>query len=227
MNPGAAKIRWMEVRQRTSRRGRRRFGRFVVAAAGCGKRAMTWPYNIPALVAMGGLATAGSGAVRAMWRPAIDSQVEIEEFCRLYYGPAAADVLRHIDSVHEDYVQKDRPDGVDPTYMSRADQERYIATSGAILSAAEAKVNSPELKLRVAGIRESRIKKPDITLLARNEPPGWKCAKCGKPATQIQAMGWGLDSDALLCDDCVGDDEDEGFLPVVNSPRTGVCGYCG
>lgn len=33
---------------------------------------MTWPYipDIPALVAMGGLATAGSGAVRAMWRPA-------------------------------------------------------------------------------------------------------------------------------------------------------------
>jgi len=90
---------------------------------------------------------------RAMWRPSIDSQVEIEEFCRLYYGPAADDVLRHIDSVHDDYPQGDRPDGVDWTYMPHADQERYIATSGAILSAAEAKVDSPDLKLRVATLR--------------------------------------------------------------------------
>ena len=87
--------------------------------------------------------------------------------------------------------------------------------------------STTDLSLRVVGIREGKVKAPDITLLARNDPPAWECSKCGKPATQIQAAGWGLDTDALFCDDCMGDDEEEGFLPVVNSPRVGVCGYCG
>jgi hypothetical protein len=83
-----------------------------------------------------------------------------------------------------------------------------------------------ELKLRVVEFRERQVNKPDITLLAQNEPPAWECAKCGNPATQIQATGWGLDVDSLFCDACV-DDEEEAYLPLVNSPRTGVCGYCG
>ncbi len=88
--------------------------------------------------------------------------------------------------------------------------------------------STTDLKLRVVDCRERRVKKPEIALLARNEAPAWDCAKCNKPATQIQASGWGIDMDALLCDDCVGDEEDlEGYLPLVNSPRTGVCGYCG
>ena len=33
--------------------------------------------------------------------------------------------------------------------------------------------------------------------------------------------------DSLFCDECLVGDEEEGYLPVVNSPRTGVCGYCG
>jgi hypothetical protein len=34
---------------------------------------------------------------------------------------------------------------------------------------------------------------------------------------------------ALLCDDCAADHEhdEEMFLPVVNSPRIGMCGYSG
>jgi len=86
--------------------------------------------------------------------------------------------------------------------------------------------STTELKLRVVDVHERQIKKPDIVLLARNQPPAWECAKCAKPATQIQASGWGMDVDSLFCDECVGEDE-EGFLPIVNSPRTGVCGYCG
>jgi hypothetical protein len=86
--------------------------------------------------------------------------------------------------------------------------------------------STTELKLRVVQFRERQVKKPEIALLARNEAPAWECAKCRKPATQIEATGWGLDTDALFCDDCTGDEED-GYLPLVNSPRTGICGYCG
>lgn len=86
--------------------------------------------------------------------------------------------------------------------------------------------STTELKLRVVDIHEKAVKKPEIILLARNEPPEWVCAECGEPATQIRATGWGLDLDSLFCDNCADDDE-EYYLPLVNSPRTGVCGYCG
>jgi len=88
--------------------------------------------------------------------------------------------------------------------------------------------STTELSLRVVGIRRGApVEGPGVALLARNDPPEWKCAKCGKPATQIHATGWGLDVDSLVCDACLGDDEDEGVLPLVNSPRTGVCAYSG
>jgi len=87
--------------------------------------------------------------------------------------------------------------------------------------------STTELKLCVVDLRERHVKKPDVTLLARNEPPAWKCSGCGKPATLIQATGWGLDVDSVFCNDCIDDEEEEGYLPLVNSPRTGVCGYCG
>jgi hypothetical protein len=87
--------------------------------------------------------------------------------------------------------------------------------------------STTELSLRVADIRERRVKSPDILLLARNEPPELPCTKCGKPATQILSSGWGPAEEDLFCDTCIDPDEEEGLLPVVNSPRAGVCGYSG
>ncbi len=67
-----------------------------------------------------------------------------------------------------------------------------------------------------------------VRVVARNEPPVWACDVCREPATSI-------------CTQCVYDER--GFccakhatkhscgtdmlLPVVNSPRMGVCGYTG
>jgi hypothetical protein len=87
-----------------------------------------------------------------------------------------------------------------------------------------------ELALKVISEDESEIKgkKIQIQLLARNNPPAIPCGVCGKNATQICAecsyepTGW-------LCDECLKKhkcDEDM-LLPVVNSPRTGQCGYTG
>ena len=69
----------------------------------------------------------------------------------------------------------------------------------------------------------------EIQIIARNAQPLIPCDECGaKPAVQIctecqwEDKGW-------LCEACSqahGCDE-EMFLPVVNSPRTGVCGYTG
>lgn len=67
-----------------------------------------------------------------------------------------------------------------------------------------------------------------IRVLARNPPPDLKCVECGKPATQVCAeCAW--DGNGWLCDECLVDHPcgDEMALPVVNSPRMGVCGYTG
>ncbi len=84
------------------------------------------------------------------------------------------------------------------------------------------------LNLKVVAEREGRVKKGKkaIEVLARNVPSAIPCSACGKPATYIST-----ESDDALCDTCVeeheGDYKYEMLLPVVNSPRMGVCGYTG
>lgn len=70
---------------------------------------------------------------------------------------------------------------------------------------------------------ESHAEEEPVRILARNEPPEFECAECGKPAAWINV--W--EDYTLLCDECADVEYDEGFLPVVNSPRVGVCGYTG
>jgi Zn finger protein HypA/HybF involved in hydrogenase expression len=75
---------------------------------------------------------------------------------------------------------------------------------------------------------EGTLKKGKVEILARNETPQIKCDQCEKPATTICTECL-YDGGGWLCDDCAsthGCDEDM-FLPLVNSPRAGVCGYTG
>jgi|SRR5579883_1372278 ribosomal protein L40E len=68
-----------------------------------------------------------------------------------------------------------------------------------------------------------------VVVMARNEPPALKCQKCGKPATRVlPEYEYNYLEEAGLCDvhaKAYGDLEE--LLPVVNSPRVGVCGYTG
>jgi len=66
-----------------------------------------------------------------------------------------------------------------------------------------------------------------IELLARNNMPDFRC-KCGKPAKEVctECM-W--DGEGFLCEKCAKNHEcgEDMLLPVVNSPRMGMCGYTG
>jgi len=74
----------------------------------------------------------------------------------------------------------------------------------------------------VDGISRPR-QREKICLLARNEPHKDVCDSCGAPATVVNS--W---EGEFLCDECAKNVEDEAaLLPVVNSPRCGVCGYSG
>ena len=95
--------------------------------------------------------------------------------------------------------------------------------------------STTELTLRVVGEREGVEAEDEdgdplaVLVMARNEPPVIVCNVCGQPATKI-APGYFYAADAAYCDACAKKNdeyEDEEMLPVVNSPRTGVCGYTG
>jgi len=85
------------------------------------------------------------------------------------------------------------------------------------------------LTLKVVGEREGFAdRKAPVRLLARNEPPALVCIACGAAATQVCCeCQW--DTGGWLCESCAQKHEcdNEMFLPVVNSPRVGVCGYTG
>jgi len=89
-----------------------------------------------------------------------------------------------------------------------------------------------ETLIKVADVRQGKpLSRHPIFLMARNHPPEAKCTECGKPA-------------AWLCLECVYDHDEQGTLcdlhakdhphddygepvPLVNSPRIGMCGYVG
>lgn len=88
--------------------------------------------------------------------------------------------------------------------------------------------STTELSLRVLGEHPASGRKPRIRLLARNEPPDIRCTQCGKPATEICAE-CECAGDGALCKACAAKHEcgEEMLLSIVNSPRVGVCAYCG
>jgi Plasmid pRiA4b ORF-3-like protein len=86
--------------------------------------------------------------------------------------------------------------------------------------------STTELRLKVMGLRDAGNA---IEVLARNDAPQIVCQACGvAPATEIctacetEDSGW-------FCEICAESHEcgTDMCLPVVNSPRTGVCGYTG
>lgn len=69
----------------------------------------------------------------------------------------------------------------------------------------------------------------DIEIITRNEMPDFKC-KCGKqPKDVCSQCVFEIGEEALLCSLCAKKHEcgEEMLLPVVNSPRMGMCGYTG
>jgi hypothetical protein len=88
--------------------------------------------------------------------------------------------------------------------------------------------STTELRARVVAENPSRSSDALVLLLARNEPPQWSCGKCGAAAALIcSECAWS--GEGLFCKKCARRHEhgDEYCLPVVNSPRMGVCGYTG
>jgi hypothetical protein len=89
--------------------------------------------------------------------------------------------------------------------------------------------STTHLVLMVLGTRRGIASRSPARLLARNEPPVWPCAVCAKPASVVCPYCL-YEGRPFSCPEHIREhacEEDEAFLPVVNSPRMGVCGYTG
>jgi hypothetical protein len=88
------------------------------------------------------------------------------------------------------------------------------------------------LSLKVLAEREGVAHKGRnaIQILARNNPPVIPCVECGQPAVVCEPGYWSA-WESALCEKCAQKERSEWsyeeMLPIVNSPRTGVCGYTG
>ncbi len=83
--------------------------------------------------------------------------------------------------------------------------------------------STTELALRVVAELPHMPRGKAIQLLALNDAPSYPCSACGEPAQVIDTEG-----EQLLCKACAKDHAAEDMvLPLVNSPRTGVCAYRG
>ena len=84
------------------------------------------------------------------------------------------------------------------------------------------------LTLKVVSEREAEVMDNSIVLLAQNQPTSFTCGSCRETATRICGECSFMEK-GLLCDKCAPSHEcgELMLLPVVNSPRVGVCGYTG
>lgn len=91
---------------------------------------------------------------------------------------------------------------------------------------------SSETLVKVVGVREGKSLTSDpIVLMARNETPEAECMQCGQAASWLcieclyESNEWGT-----LCDEHVEAHPHKEYgrpIPLVNSPRVGMCGYDG
>ena len=81
--------------------------------------------------------------------------------------------------------------------------------------------SSTEIEFRIVKKLDGVEKNIKVELIYQNEPFKLKC-KCKKESLYI------YEGDKL-CEECklLLDENEECFLPIVNSPRVGVCGYEG
>ena len=85
--------------------------------------------------------------------------------------------------------------------------------------------STTRLAVSIVGKIMRPAQSPQVRLLARNEAPSFACEVCGKPADYAHTY-----EDKYLCEEHFDrNDEDEvcEYLPITNSPRSGVCAYEG
>ena len=91
---------------------------------------------------------------------------------------------------------------------------------------------SSETLVKVVGTREGKATTPHpVALMARNDQPEVPCVECERPASWLcMECLYEHDEPGTLCDEHVKTHPHDDYgepVPLVNSPRVGMCGYDG
>ncbi len=91
---------------------------------------------------------------------------------------------------------------------------------------------SSETLIQAVGVRTGKpLTEHPIKLMARNNAPDLSCSKCDQPASWwCPECVYEYEESGLLCDKHAEEhphDDYGGLMPLVNSPRAGMCGYVG
>lgn len=125
----------------------------------------------------------------------------------------------HMSAFDVEHSEPDKRSKVGTMLASKGAQFRYEYDFG----------STTLLSGQVLGTREGSPGRTAVRLLARNHPPDWSCQECESPATTV--CPYCLDGgDGVFCEAHAAKHphaDEEVYLPVVNSPRMGVCGYAG
>jgi hypothetical protein len=131
----------------------------------------------------------------------------------------------------KDFLAADPDDWRDPDEVDMEEKVDNVFKPGLKLSYEYDFGSTTHLSIKVVGEREGWVVKAnDVHVLARNDPPHIPCGRCHQGEAAVIDMENAYDDSGWLCDRCAekADMIDcDMTLPVVNSPRTGVCGYTG
>jgi len=130
-------------------------------------------------------------------------------------------------TIKDRYYPSAHPD--DPEESGMSVELRRVLRPGMVFSYRYDFGSTTELRLKVLGLRGPGTPGGAIQLLARNNPPAILCDRCGKEQATEICIDCACRNGGWLCASCaeVHECSDEMRLPVVNSPRVGVCAYTG
>lgn len=94
-------------------------------------------------------------------------------------------------------------------------------------AAYEYDMGSPtDLQVEVAGRVRFAPRREKVLYLAQNYMPQYRCVRCGRRAELVSRPGMEPIAESVICARCSREEAEIGrYLPLLNSPRTGVCGY--
>jgi len=156
---------------------------------------------------------------------------QLDDFLRMIWLECCGH-LSSFEVGHTRYVtaMSDGFFGPDPNERSmNARLSASLPPEGSVFSYEYDYGSTTRLRLKVVAHREAPSRREIVRLLARNDNPVWPCSECQETASVLCAYCFS-ESDAFFCDAHADEhrcDGEEAILPIVNSPRMGVCGYTG
>ena len=84
-----------------------------------------------------------------------------------------------------------------------------------------------DLQITVLSTSFRRRQNVAVRVLGRNVPLNFICGTCGEEAKYICCECNAMEQPPFFCSKCIEKHEHDCILPVVNSPRMGVCNYRG